>query len=262
MNERFDITGRRALVTGGCRGIGAAIALAFRDRGADVVVHGRGDGRARDFAAAHGFRFLAADLADLDQVAPLAAAALAELGGLDILVNNAGMEVNATVGHLDPRAVHTQLTVDLEAPILLTHHLVDALKASGHGCVINVSSIHGTVPAYANAVYCAAKGGLELFTRTLAVELGPAGVRVNSLAPGAVETDMNREILDEIDRHNFAEWIPLGRVGTVDEIADPAVFLASEAARYVTGATLTVDGGYSQHLVRYRMGGPEQEAER
>jgi NAD(P)-dependent dehydrogenase (short-subunit alcohol dehydrogenase family) len=253
MTDPFDLSGRRALVTGGCRGIGAAIALAFRDRGAQVAVHGRGDAHARAFAEEHGFAFVAAELTDTAQVGTLAEQALAALGGLDILVNNAGMEINATVEHLDPEAVRRQLAVDLEAPILLTSALVPALRASGAATVINVSSIHGTVPAYGNAVYCAAKGGLELFTRTLAVELGPAGVRVNSLAPGAIETDMNRDILEEIGWDRFAEWIPLGRVGRPDDIAQPAVFLASDAARYVTGATLTVDGGYSHHVVRYRL---------
>lgn len=256
MSDPFDLSGRRALVTGGCRGIGAAIALAFRDRGARVVVHGRGDARAREFAAANGLAFVAAELSDPTQIPLLAERALAGLGGLDVLVNNAGMEISATVERLDPAAVRQQLLVDLEAPILLTQSLIPALRESPHGgSVINVSSIHGSVPAYANSIYCAAKSGLEMFTRTSAIELGPAGVRVNSLAPGAIETDMNREILDEIGRENFAEWIPLGRVGSPADLCHPAVFLASDAAAYVTGATLTVDGGYSQHLVRYRMDG-------
>lgn len=252
MTDPFDLSGHRALITGGCRGIGAAIALAFSSRGARVAVHGRDDARAREFAAAHDFAFIPAEFSDLQQIPALAATTIAQLGGLDVLVNNAAMEIHATVEDLDPEALHQQLVVDLEAPILLTHQLVPALKQSGHGCVINVSSIHARVPAYANSVYCAAKGGLELFTRTLAIELGPAGVRVNSLAPGAIATDINRQVLDSVGQDAFAGWIPLGRVGSTDDIADPAVFLASDAARYVTGATLTVDGGYSHHLVRYR----------
>jgi NAD(P)-dependent dehydrogenase (short-subunit alcohol dehydrogenase family) len=189
----------------------------------------------------------------VEEAATLAQGALDALGGVDILVNNAGMEVNATVGRLDATAVREQLAVNLEAPILLTHHLVAALKASGRGTVINVSSIHGTVPSWGNSVYAAAKAGLELFTKTIAIELGPDGVRVNALAPGAIETDMNREILDEIGRDRFEHWIPLGRVGAPEEVAAAAVFLASDAARYITGATLLVDGAYSHHVVRYRM---------
>lgn len=254
MNQ-FDLSGRRALITGGCRGIGAAIATAFAEQGAEVVVHGRGDERSRQFAAEHGFAFLQADFADLDQVRGLARDVLTGAAGLDILVNNAGFEVNATVASLDPDTLGRQLRVNLEAPILLTHLLVPALTASAHAVVINVTSIHSSVPAYGNSVYCAAKAGLELFTRTAAIELGPAGVRVNALAPGAIETDMNREILDEIGRERFAEWIPSGAVGQVEDVAAPAVFLASDASRYVTGATLVVDGAYSHHVVRYRMPG-------
>jgi NAD(P)-dependent dehydrogenase (short-subunit alcohol dehydrogenase family) len=253
MNDVFDLRGRVALVTGGTRGIGAAIAIAFRERGATVAIHGRSDASSEAFADEHGFVFLSADLSDLRQADDLARATLERLGGLDILVNNAGMEINATVEHLDLDAASRQLAVNLEAPIRLTHHLVPALRRSSKGAIINVTSIHGTVPSYGNSVYCAAKAGLELFTRTLAIELGPAGVRVNALAPGTIETDMNREILDEIGRENFAEWIPLGFVGSTGDIAHAAVFLASDASRYVTGATLVVDGGYSHHVVRYRM---------
>lgn len=252
-DDVFDLTGRTALVTGGSRGIGAAIAVAFRDAGARVAVHGRGDPAAASFAERHGFAYLPADLSDLRQVDLLADAVLEQFGDLDILVNNAGMEINATVEQLDPDAVSRQLTVDLEAPVRLTHRLVPALRRSRHGVVINVTSIHATVPSYANSVYCSAKAGLEMFTRTLAVELGPAGVRVNTLAPGAIETDMNRAILDEIGRDNFAQWIPLGRVGRPEDVAYPAVFLASDASRYISGATVVVDGAYSHHLVRYRM---------
>jgi len=252
-DDAFHLTGRRALVTGGTRGIGAAIALAFRDRGATVAIHGRGDPASQGFADGHGFTYVTADFGDLTQVDDLADAVLNRLGGLDILVNNAGMEVNATVENLDPAAVSRQLVVNLEAPIRLTHRLVPALRNSGHGVVINVTSIHDRVPSYGNSIYCATKAGLEMFTRTLAIELGPSGVRVNALAPGAIETDINRAILDEIGRDNFAEWIPLGHVGQTEDIADPAVFLASDASRYMTGATLVVDGGYSHHVVRYRM---------
>ncbi len=254
MADLLDLTGRRAFLTGSCRGIGAAIAVAFAEHGATVAVHDRDDNEtSRTWAAAHGFEFFAADLSDADQVRALADGVLADGKGLDILVNNAGVEFLATMGNLDPAAVSTQLMVNLEAPILLTNLLVGSLKRSPYGSIITITSIHADVPSYGNSVYCAAKAGLELFTRTIAIELGPYGVRANAIAPGAIETDINRFILDEIGRDNFAQWIPLGRVGQVDDIAHPALFLASDASRYVTGATLVVDGAYSQHLVRYRM---------
>lgn len=255
MTPQQVLAGRRALVTGGTRGIGAAIAVAFAAQGARVAIHGREDPGSQRFADEHGFSFISGDFAEESQVDRVADSALAVLGGLDILVNNAGMEQLSTVGRLNRSAVRRQLAVNLDAPILLTDRLVPALRNGINPSVINITSIHSAVPAWGNAVYGAAKAGLEQFTRTLAVELGPAGVRVNAVAPGAIETEMNVEILDEIGRDQFAGWIPLGRVGNVDEIAEPVVFLASAAARYITGATLTVDGGYSHHLVRYRMAG-------
>ena len=252
MTDVFDLTGRRALVTGGCRGIGAAIATAFAERGAEVLVHGRGDKRSRAFAAEHGFSFLHADFNQLDDVNALADDLISAGRPLDILVNNAGMETNATVENLDPEALGRQLRINLEAPILLTHRLIPLLKRSSHASIINVTSIHASVPAYANSVYCAAKAGIELFTQTLAMELGPARVRVNSIAPGAIATDMNRELLDQIGRGLFASWVPLGRLGEVADIAGPAVFLASDASSYITAATIVVDGAYSRNVVRYR----------
>lgn len=253
MKGAFDLTARRALVTGGTRGIGAAIALAFQAHGAAVAIHGRGDSASQEFADRHGFVYLKADLSKLTHVDTLADDVLDRLGGLDVLVNNAGIEISGTVGNLDPDAMAEQLTVNLGAPIRLTNRLVPALKDSDHGAIINVTSIHATVASYGNSIYTASKAALEMFTRTLAVELGPSGVRVNALAPGAIETEINRPILDEIGRDNFAEWIPLGHVGQTQDIAYPAVFLASDASRYVTGAVLVVDGAYSHHVVRYRM---------
>jgi len=252
MNDVFGLSGKLALVTGGCRGIGAAIALAFQERGAQVIVHGRGSEQARTFAHDHSMALLEADFSKRSDIEALAATLADTYGHLDILVNNAGMETYGYLDEIDAEAIHQQIMVDLEAPIILTRCLLPALRRSSAGSIINVSSIHGSVPYKGFSIYCAAKAGLEAFTRTLAVELGPDGVRVNAIAPGAIETDMNREILDSVGREEFAEWIPLGAVGQTKDIADPAVFLASDASRYITGDILTVDGAYSLHLVRYR----------
>ncbi|MER6943074.1 SDR family oxidoreductase [Nonomuraea sp. NPDC000554] len=252
MNSVFDLTGRMAFVTGGTAGIGAATALALQAAGADVIVHNHGGQPGRDFAAAHGFAVIDADFASPEEVDALAAGVVDLAPRLDILVNNAGMEVGATVEHLDPVQVRRQLEINLNAPLRLIQLLIPALAASAHASIVNVTSIHDDVPSYGNSVYGAAKAGLRMITKTLAVELGPQGIRVNSVAPGAVETDMNRHLLDEIGRERFAEWIPLGRVGVPPEIAWPIVFLASDAASYMTGATLVVDGAYSHHVVRYR----------
>ena len=135
---------------------------------------------------------------------------------------------------------------------MLTHLLLPLLKKSSGASVINITSVHETIPYPHNASYSMSKAALCMFTRVMALELAPHKIRVNNLAPGAVETDLNRDVLDRIGRDKFAEWIPLGRVATADEMIPPAVFLASDASKYITGTTLYAEGGYIHNLVRYR----------
>ncbi|MDR1512843.1 MAG: glucose 1-dehydrogenase [Propionibacteriaceae bacterium] len=245
-----EFQGRRVLVTGSTAGIGEAIAGAFAAAGAEVVVHGRNRAAGEAVAARIGGRFIAADLADPRGVEALASQTAA-LGPLDVLVNNAGVEIAGPFADLPAAAIDTLLQVNLVAPLRLTQLLLPALRQSGAPSVINISSIHETVPCEGNLVYCVAKAGLGMMTKTGAVELAREGIRINCIAPGAIETAMNRELLDQIGRDLFAEWIPQGRVGSPDDVAGVALFLASDAARYVNGHTLVVDGAYSHHLVRY-----------
>ena len=138
--------------------------------------------------------------------------------------------------------------VNAKAPYFLVQKLLPALKQAGKAAVINVTSIHQRVPVRGNGYYCMAKSSLAMYTRVAALELAQYGIRVNNLAPGAILTDMNRELVEQMD---FDRWIPMQRVGRAEELAGPAVFLASEASSYVTGTTLFVDGGYSENLLRY-----------
>ena len=131
---------------------------------------------------------------------------------------------------------------------VLLQKLLRALKKAGRASVINVTSIHQKVPVRENGYYCMAKASLGMFTKVAALELAKYGIRVNNLAPGAILTDMNRELVEAMD---FEQWIPIGRVGRADELIGPAVFLASDASSYVTGTTLYVDGGYSENLLQY-----------
>lgn len=242
------LDGKRALVTGATSGIGEAIARRLTQVGAHVMLHGRNAEVGMRLADELGGSFVAADLRD--PAAPETIVASLGGDGLDILVNNAGYEVTMDIADLERDVFATLLEVNLLAPTELMRLCLPRLAAA-RGSIINVSSIHDTVPVAHNSAYAASKAALLAMTKTASVEMGPLGVRVNSIAPGAVRTHMNTQLIDDIGDDVFASWIPLGRVGTVGEIANVAVFLASELSAYVTGASYVVDGGYSNHLVRY-----------
>ncbi len=243
--------GKTALITGSTRGIGAEIARGFAREGARVWLHGRDSSAGIKLADELGGHFFAADLADPAQVAALAVSVLRGCPRLDILVNNAGVECVMPFVDLDLDMLDHMWRINVRAAAQLTHALLPALRASRSASVINVTSIHQTIPYPHNAGYSLTKAALGMLTQTLAIELAPMGIRVNNFAPGAVETDINREIVETM-RSEFAMWIPAGRVAKTVEMTGPALFLASDESSYVTGATLVADGGYSQNLVRYR----------
>jgi len=251
MKRGGQLEGKTALITGATRGIGAAIARGFAAEGARVFLHGRDAAAGRALEKETGGRFFAADLSDSARVDELAATICRECDRLDILVNNAGLELVMPFTEFDMTKLDRMWQVNVRAPAQLTHALLPALKASGSASVINVTSIHQTIPYPHNSGYSLTKAALGMLTQTIAIELAPFGIRVNNFAPGAVETDINRKVVEKM-RAEFAEWIPAGRVAQVEEMIGPAVFLASDAASYVTGATLVADGAYSQNLVRYR----------
>ncbi len=248
------LDGKIALVTGSTGGIGKAIAQGFAAAGARVWVHGRNPAAGESLAAELKGRFVRADLAQAEEVAHLAQTLLDHETHLDILVNNAGVEIIMPLEHLNLDDLDTIWKVNVRAPFDLTHRLLPLLKQSTGASIINITSIHDTMPYPHNAAYSASKAALAMFTKAIAVELAPLGIRVNNFAPGAVETEINREVIHAIGEDKFREWIPLGRVAQTDEMIGPALFLASAASSYVTGTTLYADGAYLQNLVRYRPG--------
>jgi glucose 1-dehydrogenase len=245
------LQGKVALVTGSAQGIGRAIVERFAREGADVVVNYRsGPAMAEEvvqMARAAGVRATAiqADVAQVGEVRRLIEQAVAEMGRLDILVNNAGVETHAPFWDVAEADYDKVLGVNLKGPFFATQAMVRHLRATGRpGRIVNISSVHEELPFPNFAAYCASKGGLKMLTRNLAVELGPLGITINSVAPGAIATPINTALLnDPAKLKSLTAQIPLARLGTTDDVTGVAVFLASDEAAYVTGSTYVVDGG-------------------
>ena len=238
-------------MTGAATGIGQAIATAFANEGAAVVVDyvgqgDRADETIRRIETAGGRAIgVEADVSDQAQVRILVEQAVAKFGRLDILVNNAGIEFKHPFLEFPIDLWHKVIEVDLTGPWLCAQAAAQQMvKQGGGGRIINISSVHEDLPMPTNAPYCAAKGGLRMLMRTIAVELAPHQITVNNIGPGAIYTPIDKEIENDpgIEKNLMAE-IPLGRWGRPEEVAELAVYLASDAAAYITGSTHFIDGG-------------------
>jgi 3-oxoacyl-[acyl-carrier protein] reductase len=243
-----DLTNRVALVTGASRGIGRAIALALAAAGARVVINYRDRGDAAEQVAATireaGGRadVLQADVADRESVDALIRQIMALAGGLDILVNNAGITRDGLLMRMKDDDFDAVLDTNLRGAFLCTRAALRPLLKSAHGRIINISSVVGVAGNAGQANYAAAKAGLLGFTRSVAREVASRQVTVNAVAPGFIDTDMTA-VLGEATRSAALESIPLKRYGSAAEVAAVVCFLASDAAAYITGQTIAVDGG-------------------
>lgn len=246
-----ELEGKRAVVTGGSRGIGAAIVQKLLDAGATVVTSARNSSDDTPSAA----KFVSADLSTADGVREFADAALENLGGVDIVVNNAG-SCRTFQTALDIES-DWQYTMDINflAAVRLNSALAPSLRASGDGVIVHLSSI-ATISSYSMILhYAAAKSALEVYSKGLAAELAPEGIRVVAISPGNVMTpgadEAREKILDylgqkpEADSESWADEIPLGRIGQPDDIAEAVSFLVSPRASWITGSNLVIDGGRS-----------------
>ncbi len=244
----FSLAGRTAVVTGGSRGIGAAIVELFARYGARVVFCHVGDAAAagtlvaRLTAQGYEVSCQECDVADESAVAAFVAFAEQRLGPIDILVNSAGISGDKEFDVLTVAEFDRMLAVNLRGTFLVTHALFSKMVARGYGRVINFASQLAYKGAPAMAHYCASKGGVVGFTRALAYDGAPHGVTVNAIAPGPIETAQLAGMTEEWRRMKHAE-LPIGRFGTVDEIAPTALLLASQAGSYFVGHTLSPNGG-------------------
>ena len=249
MNHSNKMQGKRVLVTGSGTGIGRGVALEFAKEGASVALHyahseagarvaveeiTREGGEAKAFNA---------DLGDLDQVQGLAARALDFLGGIDVLVNNAGITMTRPFEQVTREQYDTLYDVNVRGMFFLTQAAVPAMVEQGHGVVLNLSSVHAFTGMTEHTVYAGTKAAIMAFTRVLALELAPKGIRVNAIAPGWILVEKHFEAMKDLDPQAKGRESPAGILGEPKDIGRLAIFLASEEARYIIGQTLIMDGG-------------------
>jgi glucose 1-dehydrogenase len=247
----MNLKGQVALVTGSGQGIGKAIALRLARDGADILIDDRrADGRTdetRNQVAALGRRVAvyAGDVSDTNQDRNLIRFGVDQLGKIDILVNNAGIEKHAAFVDVTEEEYDAVLDVNLKGAFFVAQAFAQHLQETKRpGRIINISSVHEDLPFPNFSPYCASKGGLKMLMRTLAIELAPFGITVNNIAPGAIETPINTKLLNSPELLKaLLGQIPLGRMGTPDDVAGMVAFLAGPDAGYVTGTTMFVDGG-------------------
>jgi glucose 1-dehydrogenase len=265
----MTLEGKVALVTGSSQGIGQSIVLQLAELGADVVINYRShpegaeetlakvqemgkkcymaqcpddQDKQRTIAQGHTIQ---ADLGSVTEVRQLIAESIAHFGKLDILVNNAGIEKHAPFWDVTEEDYDSVLNVNLKGVFFATQVFVQHLiKTKRTGKIINISSVHEDLPFPNFAAYCVSKGGMKMLTRNLAVELGSLGITINNVAPGAIETPINTQLLNNLEKlEALLNNIPLRRLGKPKDVASVVAFLASEDAGYITGSTFFVDGG-------------------
>ena len=247
VDQLFDIEGRVAIITGGSRGIGRSIAHGFAAKGAKVVVSSRKadmcDKVVEEITADGGDAFaVPGHMGDLYDIKTLVQATVDHYGGIDIIVNNAANALAQDFGSITPEAWEKSFDVNLRGPVFLVQEALPYLKASEHASVINVSSAGGYLFSAFTHIYAAAKAGLISYTRSLAADLAPHGIRVNCMAPGTIDTDMVRAQTEE-RQQSMAAAALLGRAAVPDELIGLALFMATEASSFMTGCTINYDGG-------------------
>lgn len=248
-----DLANRRVVVTGAAAGIGRAIASAFASQGCRLVVSdidgGQLDAAAAEMTPADSVVAVVGSVADPEAVEALFAAAEEAFGGVDVLVNNAGISMNRATLDLTVEDWRRALDINLTGVFLCSQAAGRRMIAAGKGVIINLASMYGVVAAPERLAYCVAKSGVVMLTKALAVEWAGFGLRINAIAPGYIRTDLVGELvrLKRLDEADLIRRTPQGRLGTVEEVADLALFLASGSAHHITGQTIGIDGGWTAY---------------
>lgn len=238
--------GRVALVTGGTRGIGEAICVALKDAGYQPIAnYGGNDEAARAFTTRTGIPAVKFDVSDYEACQMAINGIEAEHGVVDILVNNAGITRDGTMHRMDFEQWNQVIQTNLSSCFNTSKAVIDGMRARGFGRIVNIGSVNGQAGQYGQVNYAAAKSGIHGFTKALAQEGAAKGVTVNAIAPGYVETDMVRAVPENV-LEKIVRTIPVGRLGQPEDIARSVLFLAADEAGFVTGSTLSINGG--QHM--------------
>ncbi len=254
MVNKTGMNGKKILITGAGTGIGKGTALAFINQGADVVLHyahsetGAAEVVRKAEKIGTRARAIKANFTEIKEVRRLGSEAADFLGGLDILINNAGITMNVPFEKVTVEQFDTLYHVNVRSQFFLAQHVLPFLIDSGKGVIINITSIHAFRGLSEYSVYAGTKGAIAAYTRELAVELAPKGIRVNAIAPGAIAVENHYNAIKDYDPKANGKLIPIGFEGVPEDIANIAVFLASDEARYMVGQTLVVDGGTTSWL--------------
>ncbi|KYP13322.1 SDR family oxidoreductase [Flavihumibacter sp. CACIAM 22H1] len=258
MNNTIDLKNKRILITGGGKGIGAGIVEAMAACGGDICINvPEIDPEAVAFQTYISRQYLVkvlllqADISKQEEVKAMFDSLEKNWSGLDVLVNNAGVESVADCLELSLEEWDRIFSVNLRGAFMVAQYAGRLMKKQQQGCIINISSIHDKVARKGLVHYCASKAGLNMLSKCMALELAEFGVRVMTISPGAIETAMNREEIKKIGEALFQKWIPLGRLGNVVDVARCCAFVASDAASYLTGTEIYLDGGYKENTIQY-----------
>lgn len=258
MENIITLKNKNVLVTGGSRGIGAGICAAMASCGANIIINYHqhkenaeqlAEKLQQDYKVKT-FSFQA-DIANETAIMDMFKLIDTSVGSIDVLVNNAGCETVEHAVDLPLDEWDRIFNVNLRGAFICSQEAGKRMIKQKHGVIINISSIHDKVPRKGLVHYCSAKAGMNMMTKCLALELAAYNIRVVAVSPGAIETEMNRKEIDKFGREKFNNWIPLGRVGNVEDVAWTCAFLASDKAAYYTGTEIYIDGGYKESTIPY-----------